>query len=553
MNQCNFRFDFEQTGSGVPYDLTDIDGTVWNCPHAGVEGHELCVFHLPVEEKNDAHARNSLLSELRSEGSSRIYGAQFGELNLRYQNLQSETRHPIDLSYISVEKTLDLSNTLISQPFILDEGEFNRVRLDDAYFMNEVRFTHSKFSNTVSLANAEFRSLLEFSESKFDGTVDLSQATCRGSVKFDTVDLNRFTAHNTAFKEIINFRETNFRKGCSFRGADINGKADFSTSQFHSEVDFREITVNKTLDCEYISFNEIVDFNEATIRGELRLQRAKFLENPLFRNAEIEQLEMQGIGTGNSARVLDFEDAQISNGTLDVGGDPAIGANLHNTTVGDLKIESSDESSVFEYLRVVNTTFEKFNFQIYRQDLVATGYNIHALAPDLLDSFEPLSPAILEQTYLKARKGAQQIDDSVTRSEFFLKQMHFRKRQQLDAFRKSEATISTRLFALNRYLTGVFLSWTCGFGERPGRVISLASSTIIAFAIVYNQFPLSTPRDSILDSLLFSIQAFNALIIGAPSTVSRNLTIFVVTEAFIGAITLSLFVVTLTRSFDTDG
>jgi hypothetical protein len=158
--------------------------------------------------------------------------------------------------------------------------------------------------------------------------------------------------------------------------------------------------------------------------------------------------------------------------------------------------------------------------------------------------------------YLKAKRGAAAVEDDVARSAFFMRQMEARRRHYLEMLQNNpDQRIFAKADALTRWATGSFLAASCGYGERPNRVISISAVVIFSYAVIYQLADLlpQTGNQGLSDGLLLSVQSFVALIVGPPEIVGRTAAIAVVTEAFIGAVLLSLFVVTLTRSFDTSG
>jgi len=679
---CDFDFDFGETPADPPMTPSSLNGTVWECPHEPISETGRCVFHSSPDDTPEGVAQERLIDELRSEGPTNIYGAVFDDLSLRYQNLRADTRHPIDLSHITVEGTLDLTNAVVDRPLILGYGSFNRIKLDDAYFIDEVRFQCSTFEGDVTLTGTECRSIVEFSEADFEGNVDLSGGIFRDSVYFDEVSVGSFSAEGTDFYATISLRQTTFEHECSFKKASVDGDVQVSFSSVAAPAKFNEVSVSGAVysnrsafdsDClfnyatieegihlnqgkvdgrlsfaganvgEVLELSEIaladavvfddakidgeirmtesaleavlrfddatvtdtvrlartalrnsVSFDRATVEGTIDLRDATIAEHISLQEATVEEeinlsgttivehISLQGATVGHfelysatlsadisfraaeldSLRVADVEidssavriDATggtLASGSIEIGGKPLLWLDCQGTTLGKVVLISADNRPVFEYLRIQNTTFDGFDFTAHRSDLVQAEFILHTVPPVSANEISRLSPTEREVTYLKAKQGATAIEDGVARREFFTRQMQARRQHYFERLRTgSSANLSTRLKVLPRWVTGWFLSITCGYGERPNRVLSISSIMIVLYGFAYHLTGVVADSSRVFDAFLLSLQSFIALIIGPPETVGRLGTILVISEAFFGAIFLSLFVVTLTRAFD---
>src|SRR6056297_2820994 len=67
----------------VNEELLNGDG-VWNCPHETRSGEGLCIFHSPVEEKDDTDVKERLIQTLVESDKHRLefIGSKFGTLNI---------------------------------------------------------------------------------------------------------------------------------------------------------------------------------------------------------------------------------------------------------------------------------------------------------------------------------------------------------------------------------------------------------------------------------------------------------------------------------------
>jgi hypothetical protein len=160
-----------------------------------------------------------------------------------------------------------------------------------------------------------------------------------------------------------------------------------------------------------------------------------------------------------------------------------------------------------------------------------------------------------ETTYLKAKNGANRTGDNKAASEFFIKEMSFRRRHHaeitMNGVEKGEVEVETRLKSAGAWLANIGLSATTGYGEKPHRVLLSAGATIAMFALFYSSVPNShfVSDVGLAEATLLSFQSFVTFILGqAPVGDSFLLRLASTIEGFIGAFLVALSVFALTRS-----
>jgi hypothetical protein len=104
-----------------------------------------------------------------------------------------------------------------------------------------------------------------------------------------------------------------------------------------------------------------------------------------------------------------------------------------------------------------NPTFEGFDFGRYRDSFNATAWRLHEFesVPKFEDS-ERLSPGELENTYLKAKNGANAIGDTTAAAEFFRLEMLYRRAQYRPQIRGVDGLLK-RFTAAFRWTGNVLL------------------------------------------------------------------------------------------------
>jgi len=119
--------------------------------------------------------------------------------------------------------------------------------------------------------------------------------------------------------------------------------------------------------------------------------------------------------------------------------------------------------------------------------------------------------------------GARDVGDNKATSEFFRKAVAFRRKQYGRIIRgNTDRGALSRSRAVGRWLTNAFFSTTCGYGERPTRVLWVSFALIGVFSVFF-------------------------AILGIDMAIVNLLTAL---EGFIGAFFIALFVFSLTRSLN---
>ena len=157
---------------------------------------------------------------------------------------------------------------------------------------------------------------------------------------------------------------------------------------------------------------------------------------------------------------------------------------------------------------------------------------------------EAVRPSVeeLEQTYIDARKGADDVGDSSVAGNFFRHEARVRRR----AHRAANA--------YHRYASNWLFDLVAGYGERPLRPFAASVLTVVAFAGLFQLVWLTTPAtppavyDGPVGATLLSLASFTAFLFGGIDVAPFPLRAVATVESFLGAFLLALFVFTLTRS-----
>ena len=329
------------------------------------------------------------------------------------------------------------------------------------------------------------------------------------------------------------FRQTIFHRKAHFSGSVFSpsekrrtGGTTFHRAKFNGEALFTRIEFNRIANFQNTSFNSLV-----------------------IEENDIEEKEWK------STSLLDFSNSAVQDGELTI-----LSANLfynfEYATVGSLRIEDQkDAGNPFSQVQFYKTTFEGFDFRDHRAGLAPKWELVNQSS---IFKTEKLDVSGLERTYLKAKNGALKVDDQVAASEFFVKEMRYRRKRyarnqnELDVFSENWRHSSYNL--ISNYLYDLIAV----YGERPMRVVKWSIFTIGLFAILYPltsgvqisseetiQYAVSGNIQSFWKSIYFSIVTFTTVGYGDYQPVGFFAQLLASIESFVGSLLMALLVFVL--------
>lgn len=512
---CSFVFDPQdweaQTGIESPLVEKDLDEDgVWHCPHDRHDGAQQCLFHLPPDEKDDKTVRDRLLEQIAKPGREpkQFIGAHFGRLDLDHAIIEGADNHPIDLRHTLFEDQASWTYAIVRQPLQLDGSTFEDAAIfTETAFENEVYFTKSRFSDRARFIEAHFGHGGWFYKAQFS-RADFSRSIFDGPADFINSNFDRVHFREAVFRSRVDFDSTSFSHAM-FHAVTFSGGVSFEDTQFPKRANFRRTR-----------FGDFVSF--------------------------------ESIRTTTDSTCIDLRDASVPRGRLIKSSEPEVVYDLKNARVGDVELGDGDRpKDLFDYYRLLNTTFDGFDFGAYRDALHRADWTLHETiqVPGLPTADEQPSAGTLENTYLKAKNGANSVGETKAAAEFFRKEMVYRRYQYLPQAKDSTRNIRSRLTAVGRWASNLLLDLTAGFGERPSRVIGVSLGVILVFAGLFSVMQISPPYGTPLGYLILSLESFVTLVLGGAENIpSPWIRLLAQSEGFIGAFLIALFVFTLTRS-----
>jgi hypothetical protein len=291
---------------------------------------------------------------------------------------------------------------------------------------------------------------------------------------------------NVEFQSLSRFVNANFQKWVSFRRAVFQEKTNFENTIFQEITSFENVVFKKIIDFRGCEIKEAIDFHDARFYDEFLLTYIK--------------------GTPK----LDFRDTRFSDMTR-IGRE----TNLKNALFNLSNIE------------LVDFTGAQFPKEIYEEK-------------ELKKQKKPW-PGDWEEVssiYRKLKQAHQKHGDYAKAGEFYYREMECKKKAL------KEKKLSLDWFKSFGYS---FLKHSCGYGEKPLRVMRNSLISVLGFAFAYfftNSINLSgnSVLRNILQSIYFSTITFTTLGYGDIHPINDAGRVLAMSEAVLGAIFIALFI-----------
>jgi len=394
------------------------------------------------------------------------------------------------------------------------ETEFDYAIFEkEAYFQNvtfkkDVSFTLTTFKDQVTFRSVKFESDTYFERTVFESEV-LFQGTIFGKEeKMDRTDFIITTFYNQAnfisctFNIEANFGSAQFKSDTYFTKTVFKEEVNFVYSKFYKEVNFNDVIFKKSTNFILMSFEGDTYFIETTFEDDLGFLGAKFKQIFILdpeKNNEIDLRYLKCFGNGK------------------------IMANLTQAQFKDIYF-------------VDNINFEGSNWpedyiiyeESHRKDL---GLNYKEL----------------ETIYRNLKNSFTKYGQSDLAGKAFYREMEMKK---LRAKEEGKCLLKCWYW---------FLKWSCGYGEKPLRIIGWDIGIIVFFAGLFltcgidiknrrkYNLSLSDWVKYFFYCCLFSISSSTTL--GSKYITPRNKKskFFSVFESLIGAFFIALFIYVFAR------
>lgn len=497
----------------------------------------------------------------------------------------------VNFNHTEFLRTASFRSTIFSKNARFRDTKFTKMAqflhanfLSDAWFtrskfLGSVKFRSAKFCKDISFSNAEFLRTAFFNRATFSGRTWFTGAKFVRYVRFDGAeftevdfvgaifsDYTRFdhatfsgiaSFRSTTFRRSAQFSDTMFSEGALFDGVIFSGKTDFENAKFYGDAGFNGAVFSH--DAEFgitefygdtwfegatfskpatfsgaTFFGRLVSFERAKFLGGVRFHSAKFLGDAYFIAATFSAYACFDLSRFREIVVFDevvmsdvifnFRNVLFERGL-------SVDEGLWKGSGFRLKIEDYDLPLAAETYQALKRGFENMGHHRVAGELFYREMSCRKKMASLRDAITYSGSARLPK-WLKS-----------------LIQATMRNKHLDRTFRKANLLLKVRVKWSNLFdwLWMRLFELTCGFGERPKRVLLGSMLTVLAFTVIY--FPIVDSAD-VLDrfekAFLLSLDAFT------PGKFTNILFIppgewLVQIETVLGWFMLSLFLVVFTR------
>lgn len=559
-SQWILLFDESEFDKGIDMEKTTVEGDV---KFSQVDFGRGDIVFEDIDINGKAEFKQTLFS-------GRI--ADFSDMTVRESLYQSGSAYnvaggQIDFSGLTVKGTAYFRQTTLTG--------------------NDIDFSESKIACRGSRNDQDGKAAIDFQGMNLEGgVVTFWNSTFGGPTSYD---------YATITGEEFNFNQI-----------EVAGALTFKHAKFHAtKTDFAELVVRDAArfdlsHTDHTSNSATFEEMEITCDEEIQFSSSSFeceasFDDTLFKCAKIDfshvstesgALDFERVESGDDP--IKFSDATVTDGSFVIGEYDTV-YDFTSATIGDIKIRAHDdddsdaEGKLFEHFIFKNTEFDGFDFSDdkVKQQLKRTRWAIHTshqgedqtgekgfvgsqheflrryyrlftVGPD-----ETTDPNELEVTYMKAKLGADQKGDPDAVSQFFQKELHFRRKAYGYQFWDRSGTYDSLYQSIREraktgwdWFANTTLRLTVGYGESPRNVVLTSMFVILVFTGIYRTIDALPSNASEIDYITYSFQGFIQLLFGAKIAGGVIVRLLTAVEGFIGAFIIALFVITLTRSIN---
>jgi len=350
---CDYLLDADdpETWDGEQGDECHVDEEIlnehglWGCPHevAGeVDGEHLCLFHLPVDKKDDERVVEAFLEVVEGADSTdskkqgQFLGGRFGKFELS-ENTTVMQDCLINLSH-AVFDEIKAEQTEFGGDLVCRGIRVNRqVNFKQAVFRGNAVFWDVEFGSFADFEFVEFKEALSFENADFGLLTDFSYVTFEEVSDFS----------GSEFEGDVNFLYANFNDIVLFESVKFGGDATFDSVEFSDGVSFEDTIFEQNAEFWRSEFFGRSDFENVNFNGEMHFEQSEFYEYANFVGLTLDGCEFDHANltdvefTNTSLCEANLESAMLSRATL-LGTDLR-GAKLNGAVLGDVRINADTQ------------------------------------------------------------------------------------------------------------------------------------------------------------------------------------------------------------------
>jgi hypothetical protein len=266
-------------------------GPGWSCPFDVEGGHDLCIFHLPAEQKAPEdfwrHLANYLLALCRLQdapvqvqvpsGHPRMVGYEDARLLSYY----GQRRPPGGARFIGFRFPVMDDNHSFSG-FTFRDLDSSR-----AQFSGRADFADARFEGKVDFSNARFHGKASFARARFNGEAGFLQAVFAARADFTgTAFANGALFDEATFAQTVQFGASAVGGQACFQSVKFLGNADFTSGGFSREALFSDSAFRGQATFAGRRFGGVADFRRTEFHDDAFFGRAWFANAAHFENTK---------------------------------------------------------------------------------------------------------------------------------------------------------------------------------------------------------------------------------------------------------------------------
>lgn len=392
------------------------------------------------------------------------------------------------------------------------EGDFKGFVLRNIYLAGRVIEQEIDFEDAQFFGNSTFSLILRQDRTKFRNKISFRGVTFNENAYFYNAIFNDETDFSrTKYGEKTFFSNTIFLKKTDFRGICFT-LADFTNVTFSDRVIFSPKNKDK--------INGIPTFTSAIFKGAYFEKGGSFddciMKEGYFENASIQNVSFRNVNLDNVCFA---------------------GAQMELTYLADSEWTAPPNRSKIEKFRDIFSVSDPR--YVLKEELEAK----KILKDKKEEKIKALQNA--EGTYRRIKHSLQNEGEYEKASGFYIHEMKMKRKRYWHTM---------GLIAKWNFFWNWFYAISCGYSERPKRVVINALIIILFFSTIYYSFDAMGKdgevdyKPSAYESIYFSVVTFTTLGYGDYSPKPHfQFQLLASLEAFIGAFTIALFVLVFGR------
>lgn len=242
------------------------------CPFDTEEGSNLCIFHLPVENKDPKkfwqYFRNYLKVLIEKTEDSNIVKAN--ESHPLFLIGKDELDEKLYVNYnnkIKERETwffIGFQFPSMNSEYNFDAFTFASCEFSEAKFTGNAYFNNLKFLDSAIFFKTEFLGETVFYSTQFYANTDFKRAEFKDNTRFDNAEFSRYANFRHAtFCRKVDFQMTSFLNFADFEDAKFILYSNFSSAKFKHQVFFNNTKFYNDVNFKKAKFSDFADFNSS--------------------------------------------------------------------------------------------------------------------------------------------------------------------------------------------------------------------------------------------------------------------------------------------------